>query len=157
MLLLIEHKILPLPLLYLSAFFEATRTEYYQQLYNLSSKGIWNDWLIYFLNGVAVQSEDALSRITRINELLDKWKMQVTSQGSRVPVKIVECCAMNPYLTVKNIAAELEIAYSTAYRGIQKLEEMQIIQQVNVSKRDKVYCATKILDILEEPAKIRAD
>ena len=71
MLLLIEQKMLPSPLLYLSAFFEATRDEYYKQLYRLSSKGIWNEWFIYFLNGVAVQSEDVLSRAERINELLN--------------------------------------------------------------------------------------
>ena len=71
-LLLIEHKMLPSPLLYLSAFFEATRDEYYRQLYNVSSKGTWQEWFIYFLNGVAVQSEDVLSRAERINELLNK-------------------------------------------------------------------------------------
>jgi hypothetical protein len=32
-----------------------------------------------------------------------------------------------------------------------------IINQVNDGKRDKVYCATEILSILEEPAKIHAD
>lgn len=43
MLLLIERKILPVPALYLSAFFEATRDEYYNQLYNVSAKGTWNE------------------------------------------------------------------------------------------------------------------
>jgi Fic family protein len=42
-LLLIERKVLPSPILYLSAFFEATRDEYYTQLYNVSSKGTWHE------------------------------------------------------------------------------------------------------------------
>jgi len=155
MLLLIEQKMLPSPLLYLSAFFEATRDEYYKQLYNLSSNGTWNDWLIYFLNGVAMQSEDALSRAERINNLLNKWKLQVAGLASHVFVDIVEHFAVNPYLTVKKIAEELEIAYSTAQRGVLKLEAAQIIKQVNASKRNKVYCAIEVLDILEEPAKIQ--
>ncbi|MGI9215170.1 MAG: Fic family protein, partial [Gammaproteobacteria bacterium] len=46
MLLLVEQRMLPSPLLYLSAFFEATRDEYYKQLYNVSSKGTWHEWLI---------------------------------------------------------------------------------------------------------------
>ena len=78
-LLLIEQKMLPSPLLYLSAFFEATRDEYYKQLYNVSSKGTWQEWLIYFLNGVAVQSEDVLSRAERINKLLNQWKIVVAT------------------------------------------------------------------------------
>jgi Fic family protein len=156
-LLLIEQKMLPAPLLYLSAFFEATRDEYYRQLFSVSSKGTWQDWLIYFLNGIAVQSEDALSRAERINDLLNKWKLQVASAASSVPVDIVEHFAVNPYLTIKKIAEELGIAYSTAERGVRKLANENIIQQIGDNKRDKVYCATEILSILEEPAKIHAD
>jgi Fic family protein len=156
-LLLIEQRILPSPLLYLSAFFEATRDEYYKKLYTVSAKGTWREWLIYFLNGVAVQSEDVLSRSMRINELLNKWKMIVAIGGSSVCVDMVQHLAVNPYFTTNKIAQELGIAYSTAQRGVQKLEEASIIKKTNDNKRDKVYCATKILKILEEPAKIRAD
>lgn len=157
-LLLIEQKILPSPLLYLSAFFEATRDEYYKQLYNVSSQGTWREWLTYFLNGVAVQSEDVLSRAERINELLSQWKIQVASSASSVPVAIVEHLAVNPYFTTNKIKEVLGIsAYSTAQRAIQKLEAAGIVKEITENKRGKVYCATEILQILEEPTKIRAD
>lgn len=156
-LLLVEQKMLPLPLLYLSAFFETTRDEYYRQLFNVSSHNTSQDWLIYFLNGVAVQSEDALSRAERINNLLNQWKLQVASGSSSVSVDIVDHFAVNPYLTIKKIADELEIAYSTAERGVRKLLSENIIKQVNDGKRDKVFCATELLSILEEAAKIHAD
>jgi Fic family protein len=155
-LLLIDQKILPSPLLYLSAFFEATREEYYRQLYNVSRDGTWRDWLIYFFNGVAVQSEDVLSRAERINELLQGWKIMMASSGSSVSVEIVERLAVNPYVTINKIAADLSVAYSTAQRGIQKLESSNIIQKISDNKRDKVYCATEVLQILEEPTKIFA-
>jgi len=151
-LLLIAQKILPSPLLYLSAFFEATRDEYYRQLYNVSSKGTWNEWFIYFLDGISLQSEDVLSRAEKINNLLHNWRLQIANQSSNVPLKIVEHFARNPYLTITNIAQELQIAYSTAQRGVQRLTSKKIITQVNENKRDKVYCATQILDILQEPA-----
>ncbi len=154
MLLLIEQKMLPAPILYLSAFFEATRDEYYKQLYNVSARGTWHEWLIYFLNGISVQTEDVLSRAERINELLNDWKMRVASSTSNVSVLIVERFAVNPYLTINKIAEELQIAYSTAQRGVQRLEEVKIINRTTSGKRDKVYCATEILKILEEPTKI---
>lgn len=157
MLLLVEQGMLPSPLLYLSAFFEATRDEYYKQLYNVSSQGSWNEWLIYFLNGVAVQSEDVLSRAERINELLNKWKIAVVGRGSQISLDIVQNLAVNPYVTINKVAKDLGIAYSTAQRGVQKLEAAGIIKRMNDNKRDKVYCATEILQILEEPTKIRVD
>ena len=156
-LLLLEEKVLPSPLLYLSAFFEATRDEYYRQLFAVSKNASWNEWLMYFLNGVAVQAEDVLSRAERINSLLTEWKLSAASNSSNVAVNIVEQCAINPFLTIKKITDSLNIAYSTAVRGIQKLESQGILTQVNEKKRDKVYCATAILNILEEPARIRAN
>ena len=153
-LLLIERKMLPSPLLYLSAFFEATRDEYYRQLFNVSNQGSWDSWLIYFLNGVALQAEDVLSRAEQINTLLDKWQTQMGGGGSQVPINMIQHFAVNPYLTTKNIAKDLGITYSTAQRNILKLQSQDIIQQINPNKRDKVYCATEILNILEAPIKI---
>ena len=156
-LLLIEQKTLSSPMLYLSAFFEATRDEYYRQLYNVSSSGSWSDWLSYFLNGVAVQSEDVLFRAEKINGLLDKWKLQMAGSANKSSVKIVEHFAINPYITTNKIVDEFNISYSTARRIIEKLETEKIIQQTEDRKRDKVYCATAILEILEKPAKIDSD
>ena len=156
-LLLIEQKMLPSPLLYLSAFFEATRDEYYKQLYLVSSKGSWKEWLIYFLDGVALQSEDVLSRAERINERLNQWKFIVASGGSQVPINMVQQLAVNPYFTAQKMQADLNIAYSTAQRSIQKLEDAGIIQKTKDTQRNKIYCATEILNILEEPTKIKTN
>ncbi len=153
-LLLVERGALPGPLLYLSAFFEATRDEYYRQLFSLSAKGTWEDWLLYFLNGVAIQSLDVLSRAERINDLLVAWQIQVASAGQDVAKNVVKLLAVNPYITAKKIAAELDVAFTTAQRAIAKLEAEGIVIQASEGKRDRVYCAKQILDILEEPTKL---
>jgi Fic family protein len=151
-LLLIERKMLPAPFLYLSAFFEATRDEYYKHLYNVSSKGAWYEWLTYFLNGVAVQSSDVLSRTERINALLNDWL--TLSRKSEVMQNTVQCFAVNPYFTINKIAENSKVAFTTAQRAIETLEDLGIVSKVSEAKRGRIYCATKILDILEEPTKI---
>jgi Fic family protein len=70
---LIERKILPTPLLYLSAFFEVSRRDYYEGLRGVSVRGAWQDWLEYFLQGIARMSEGALNRATCINDLRAEW------------------------------------------------------------------------------------
>jgi len=50
------------------------------------------------------------------------------------------------------VADRLEVAFTTAQRAVDRLEALSIVRQVNRAKRDRVYCATKLLDILEEPA-----
>jgi Fic family protein len=155
---LVERGILPTPLLYLSAFFEATRRDYYELLSAVSARGDWESWLIYFLNGVARQSEDALSRAGRINKLLERWRVEAskTTGGppSLVPLKLVDMLASNPFVTAKKAATQLRVAFTTAQRGIEKLEKAGVLHQTSDAKRDRVYCATQIFDILEEPARI---
>ena len=62
-LLLAQREVMPSPLLYLSAYFESTRSEYYARLLGITEHGEWKEWLVYFLDGVAAQSEDAIERI----------------------------------------------------------------------------------------------
>jgi Fic family protein len=153
---LIERQILPTPLLYLSAFFEASRRDYYDGLRGVSERGAWNDWLEYFLLGVARMSEDALSRATRINQLLAQWQRKVSGESTRNPLRVVHLLGANPFVTVNGAADELAIAFTTAQRAIDRLERAGIVKQVGGAKRGRVYCANALLDILEEPARLNS-
>jgi Fic family protein len=154
---LIERKILPAPLLYLSAFFEASRRDYYDNLRGVSERGAWLEWLEYFLLGVARMSEDALKRAERINAKLEAWQKVVAGESTKTPLRILELLAANPFTTAKDSAQKLGIAFSTAQRAIQRLEKFGIVQQAGTAKRDRVYYAKALLDILEEPAQLVPD
>ena len=153
-LLLMERQILPTPLLYLSAFFEATRREYYDRLRSVTDEAAWGAWLEYFLNGVARMSEDALSRAERINALLDKWRQVVAPSHSKAPRALVDRLAENPFWTVKKAAERLGVAYTTAQRAVERLESLGILSQTTNARRGRVYCARAIMDILDEPANL---
>jgi Fic family protein len=149
---LIERGVLPAPLLYLSAFFEATRTDYYARLGAVTARGEWTPWLLYFLHGVARQSEDALSRSERINQRLSEWRLAATGTGSRVPLMLVDRLAGNPFLTIRGAQRDLGLSYNTVARAIARLERAQVLEETTAGKRDRVFCAKALLDILEEPA-----
>jgi len=151
---LVEREILPTPLLYLSAFFEATRRDYYGRLRGITERGEWSEWLQYFLNGVARQAEDALGRAERINGHLAEWRVAVAGTSSKVPLALVDQLAANPFLTIKGAAKRLDVAFTTAQRAVARLERLEIVREISQAKRDRVYCAKAILDILEEPARL---
>ncbi len=151
---LVERRILPSPLLYLSAFFEATRREYYDRLRGVTEAGRWGDWVEYFLNGVARQSEDALSRAERINTLLTKWQKQMVGAPSKIPSQLIDLLAENPFCTIGGVAKRLGVAFTTAQRAIEKLERAKILERTTQARRDRVYCARAVLDILEEPPRL---
>ena len=153
---LIEQQILPTPLLYLSAFFEAARRDYYDGLRGVSERGAWNEWLEYFLQGVARMSEDALSRAARINSNLIEWQKKVAGDSTNAPLRVVELLAANPFITANGAAEKLGVAFTTAQRAIERLERLGIVKQSGDAKRDRVYCANALLEILEEPARLKS-
>ncbi len=151
---LIDRKILPTPLLYLSAFFEASRRDYYEELRAVSERGAWEDWLEYFLLGVARMSEDALSRAARMNDLLTGWRVRLSGESTGTALRVLELLSGNPFVTAKGAAGELGLAFTTAQRAIERLEQNGIVRQTTDAKRNRVYCAQALLDILEEPAHV---
>jgi Fic family protein len=148
---LVERKILSAPFLYLSVFFEITRSEYYSHLAAVSQKSLWNPWLEYFLNGIARMSEDAISRANRITRLLEQWHQIVTAEKPKILHDVINLLAENPFRTINKIADRLQVAFTTAQRAVNVLIGKSIVSQVDDVRRGRVYCANEIMKILDEP------
>ncbi len=155
-LLLVQRDVIPSPLLYLSAYFESTREEYYARLLAVTERGEWEEWLTYFLKGVTLQSNDAVDRIQRIDGLFSQWRMGLAQLQSRLPERVLDLFADNPFWTVTGVARRLEVAFTTSQRAIDRLEASGIVAQVGLGRRNRVYCAQAVLDVLEEPPRLEA-
>ncbi len=154
-LLLLDHDLLRSPFLPLSAYFEATRREYYATLRAVSEAADWDGWLRYFLTGVALISEDTLSRAQRIHALLERWRADAEQARSTVPARLVDQLGRNPYCTIRGVARRLRLAFTTAQRAVEFFVQAGILTQVDTRLRDRVYCARSLLAILNEPVRLR--
>jgi Fic family protein len=152
-LLLAERGVLAQPLLSLSAFFDATRQDYYERLLGVSKRGEWEEWLEYFLVGVARESEDAVDRGERMLALISEWRKQARDSG-RTALSLVEAVAANPFTTVGDAASRLGVAFTTAQRAIDALVGLGVLRPASEAKRGRVYCAEALFSILGEPLKL---
>ena len=153
-LLLAERGILPVPLLYLSAYFEETRDDYYAHLLAVTEAGAWEDWLVYFLRGVRLQADDALARIESLDILFDSWRGDLGDALSPRLNEVLSLFAESPFWTVGEIGKTLKIAYTTARRAVDRLEEAGIVSPSGPSKRNRVYCARAVLAALDAPLQL---
>jgi hypothetical protein len=62
----------------------------------------------------------------------------------------------NPFITVRKAEQYLDVAYNTAAAALRQLVRDHIITQKGDARRDRVFCAQALLDILEEPARLTA-
>ena len=105
----------------------------------------------YFLEGVRAQAEDALARIQDIDDLFERWREELAGVRSGRPEQVLRLFVGNPFRTVGGVARELGVAYTTSRRALDRLEEAGIVSPVGSAKRNRVYCARDMLEILEAP------
>ena len=151
---LVASGVIPAAVLYLSAYFEAYRAEYYSRLQLITERGEWEEWLTYFLRGVALQSYDAVDRIQRLDQLLLLWRRQMTGSRSMLSERAIDLFAENPFWTVRGLAGRLGVAFTTAQRAINRLADAGVVERVGEARRNRVYCARAILEVLEEPPRL---
>jgi Fic family protein len=150
-LMLCERNILPQPLLYLSAYFEKHRSDYYDGLLQVSQQAAWEDWIEFFAAGVTEQAQDA---IRRARGMLDLWRgyrktMQQRSQSSKV-LQLVDQLFASPFITIPGAAKLLQVTYAAAQQNVEKLIKAKILRAVQPKrKKNRVYFAPQVLRLLE--------
>jgi Fic family protein len=149
-LLLVEWGLLPLPLLYLSAFFHRHQQEYYELLMAVSERGAWRDWITFFLQGVAEQARDAIVRAKRLQDLQGAWRDRLAKARSALPLRLADSLSDSPVLTIPQAQRHLGVTYRSAQRNVQKLVAAGILQQVGESSYGKTFLAAEILQALGE-------
>lgn len=145
-----QRGLLAQPLLYLSAFFERHRDEYYNRLLAVSQRGDWRGWIEFFLRGVAIQAKEACENARSILELNTELQDKVRSFGKapRHTLRILDRLFINPVVSIPKLAGELNLKYSSARRGIECLEKLEILEELTGRQRNRLYIAPRLLDIL---------
>ena len=150
-LLLVHWDLLPLPLLYLSAFFESHREAYYDLLLKVSEEGAWREWVLFFLQGVAEQARDAIVRAKRLQDLQIKWRQEVTkARSSSLLPRLVDLLFEIPILTIPQAEHLLGVTYRSAKLNINKLVDIGILQLWEDKSYGKTFIARDIVRIVSE-------
>ncbi len=148
---LCEREFLGHPLLYLSAFFEKHRREYYDRLISVSQRGEWEAWIDFFLRAIAVQSKDAALNARAILDLLEDYKKRLQEKRTSIYVtRLLDELFKNPYVSIPRAATRLKTSYHTAKAAIERLKKTGILFEVSRKSRGKVYCAKELLGLLEK-------
>ena len=149
-LLLVHWDLLPLPLLYLSAYLERHRQQYYDLLLAVSTRGAWREWIDFFLQGVAEQARDAISRAKRLQDLQAEWHRRLeNARNSALLIRLADKLFESPVLTIPRAEDYLKVTYRSAQRIVAKLVQASILQPLDPEKRyDKSFEATEIFQVI---------
>ncbi len=147
-LLLVERGVLTRPLLYLSLFLKQNRSEYYDRLGAIRTKGDWEGWLRFFLTGVAVTATDATRVAVALTDLRDRHLRQATAENfGRYGVPLLDLLAQQPVLTAQHAVKMLGASPTTVGGLLEKAMRLGMIEEVTGQRRNRVYRYSPLLDL----------
>jgi len=151
---LIERGRLSQPLLYLSAYFEEHRREYYDGLQRVRTDGDWTGWIRFFLAGVEQISREAVAQAGRLMDLRERWRARLADRPKTV--QLVDALLVNPYMSVARAQRLLEVSNPTARQAVARLEKLGLLTEVTGRDWRRLYLAKPILRVLEN-ARMKRD
>jgi Fic family protein len=151
-LMLCESGFLSDPILYLSLYLKQNRRLYYDLLQQVRENGTWETWLEFFLQGVANTAKQASSTIEKINRLFEKDMQAIETLGKArfSAEEVFEYLKKLPQVSVSLVAKELEMTEPTVRTALERLQQLNIVEEITGKRRDRTYVYKKYLAILEQ-------
>lgn len=144
-----ERDLLPQPLLYLSAYFERSRSDYYEKLLRVSTHGDWNGWVAYFLAGVSAQAQEAIDLADRLLGLYDRYRELLQAEHATAnALFLIDALFENPLMYTSRAEAVLGVSAPTARATIRTLEDKGILREITNRRWRKIYQADEIYELL---------
>ncbi len=149
-LLLVHWNLLPLPLLYLSAYFERQRQGYYDLLMGVSQRCAWREWLLFFVRGVDEQSRDAIDRAKKLQDAHSAFRsvLQQNYRSSQT-LQVADLLFEEPVISAQRIVERLGCSHQSAMQSLRRLEKLEIVKEMTERQRNRLYYAPVIFGILE--------
>jgi len=152
-LLLCHAGLLREPLLYLSLYFKQHRAEYYRLLEQVRTRGDWEAWLVFFLEGVQQTSEGAVTTARRLVEMFDQDRDRIRdAQGRRAGsvLRVHDAMSRRPITTVAQAVATSGLSFPTVSTAMESLVGMGVARELTGRRRSRVFAYDRYLAILNE-------
>lgn len=148
---LIQTKILNQPILYLSPYFKRHKEVYYNLLMNVRETGDYNRWLKFFLTGITEVSYNTSNKVRKLVNLYNNYKKRLVDvKATPISFTLLDKFFERPYYYITILQENLNENYPKTKRGLNYLMKCNVIKLYTRYKRNKIYLASQILEILEE-------
>ena len=148
---LFEHwGLLSEPLMYLSGYLKQHQAEYYRRLSAIRTKGDWESWVTFFLEGVATAAGDAEKNIIEVASLVatDRRRLLQSAKAGPTSYRLFEMLPMMPRFTIERVRQQLGTSFPTATAAVKALEELGIVAEMTGQKKNRSYSYQAYVELL---------
>ena len=139
-------------LLYPSLYLKSHRSLYYELLQRIRTEGAWEDWLAFFLEGVAVAAGEAADTAERVLQLFarDKEKIQTLGRATHSALRLHGFMQTSPYFRIHAAAKSLKLTVPTVTNAVSHLVQMGIVKEISGKRRNRLFAYSRYVNIAIE-------
>lgn len=151
---LVDLGILQKPTLYISDFFEKHRSKYYDALSRVREADDLEQWIRFFLTGVAMTAKDGKETFEKIIELRKKYESLIESgMGSRRhkdAKKLLEKLFSKPVVTVRDMEKMMGMTFQTASIFAKEFEKIGIFSEKTGFSKNRIFYLKEYLELFKK-------
>jgi Fic family protein len=146
---LVSFGLLTKPTLYLSDFFEKNKGAYYDALTVVRTSNNIEQWLKFFLVGVAKTAANGKLTFEKIIALRQRSEHKIIGLGKRAKIgqELLKHLYSQPIMNAKQMSERLDITYASASTLAKSLEEIGIFKEITGFKRNRLFLFAEYLDL----------
>lgn len=145
---LVQQGLLDSPILYLSRYIIANKSEYYRLLLQVTREQDWKSWILYMLDGVEETCSWTTDKIKAIRELMEHTSEYVQSELPKVySWELVEALFKQPYCRINNLVTAGVAKRQTASVYLKSLCEIGVLMEYR-SGRETLFVHPKYIELL---------
>lgn len=150
--LLCHAGVLAEPLLYLSLYFKQNRATYYELLDRVRREGDWEAWLAFFLDGVRVTAEGAVTTAQRLADMFGADRARIEPKGRRAgsALRVHEAMKARPITSMAEVCRTTGLSFPAASSAMDLLAELAIARELTGKRRNRLFAYDGYLAILNE-------
>ena len=152
-LLLCQAGMLRQPLLYLSLYFKQHRGTYYDLLDHVRRTGDWEAWLAFFLEGVKLTAEGAVSTAQRLSRMFQNDRNRVEQAGGRKAgsgLRVHDALKSQPILSLPAARRRTGLSFQAVASAMDLLITHGIAREITGKRRGRLFVYDQYLSILNE-------
>lgn len=148
-LLLLQERVLDLPVLYLSGTIVDKKAEYYRLLRAVTTDGEWEQWILFMVNAVTQSARSTSLLIDELRALQDTTTASVREAGVAPAAELAELLFVQPYIRISDVVDAGLAKRQTASAWLSQLVKAGILEEQKAG-RSKVFLNTAALEVLTQ-------
>ncbi|NLT94798.1 MAG: Fic family protein [Clostridia bacterium] len=147
---LILKELLDSPILYLSKYIIRNKSAYYRLLQDVQTKGNWEDWILFMLDGIEQTAEETLLLVKRINDVVEKTAEDIKVMLPKIYSReLVNLLFYEFYTKIMYIEKGLNVTRKTASNYLSLLEDKGFLVSHKVGK-ERIFLNKRLFEIVQQ-------